>query len=76
MSKVALGLSGGVDSSVAVHLLQAAGHEVMTSFVGAAIANAMAVEIFDQLQSGTMTNAANLTDTNQLTEYCTWLIGI
>lgn len=55
---------------------KAAGHEVMTSFVGAAIANAMAVEIFDQLQAGTMTNAANLTDTNQLTEYCTWLIGI
>ena len=29
MSKVALGLSGGVDSSVAIHLLQAAGHEVV-----------------------------------------------
>lgn len=29
MSKVALGLSGGVDSSVTVHLLQQAGHEVV-----------------------------------------------
>ncbi len=29
MSKVALGLSGGVDSSVTVHLLQKAGHEVV-----------------------------------------------
>lgn len=29
MSKVALGLSGGVDSSVAVYLLQQAGHEVV-----------------------------------------------
>lgn len=29
MSKVAIGLSGGVDSSVAVHLLQQAGHEVV-----------------------------------------------
>ena len=29
MSKVAVGLSGGVDSSVTVHLLQEAGHEVV-----------------------------------------------
>ncbi|MDO4280305.1 MAG: tRNA 2-thiouridine(34) synthase MnmA [Peptococcaceae bacterium] len=29
MSKVAIGMSGGVDSSVAVHLLQAQGHEVV-----------------------------------------------
>lgn len=51
-------------------------HSVLTSFVGAAIANAMAEEIFEQLQNQTMTNAANLTDTNQLTEYCNWLLNI
>lgn len=48
--------------------------EIKTSFVGAAIANAMAGEIFNQLQDGILSNAANLTDTNQLIEYCNWMI--
>ena len=52
------------------------GYSVKTSFVGAAIANAMAVEIFEQLESEVMTNAANLTDNNQLVEYCNWLLEI
>lgn len=26
--------------------------------------------------NGTMTNAANLTDTNQLVEYCNWLLDL
>ncbi|MCM1134457.1 MAG: hypothetical protein NC400_02680 [Clostridium sp.] len=52
------------------------GYAVQTSFVGAAIANAMAVEIFGQLQTGVMTNAANLTNNNQLVEYCNWLLRI
>lgn len=52
------------------------GHPVLTSFVGAAIANAMAEEIYEQLQNQTMTNAANLTDIHQLTEYCNWLLDI
>lgn len=52
------------------------GYAVKTSFVGAAIANAMAVEIFEQLQTGVMTNAANLTNNNQLVEYCNWLLRI
>lgn len=53
-----------------------AGLDIKTSFVGAAIENAMAEEIFEQLQSGTLTNAANLTDSKQLTEYCKWLLSI
>lgn len=53
-----------------------AGYTVQTSFVGAAIANAMALEIFEQLETGIMTNAANLTNNNQLVEYCNWLLRI
>lgn len=53
-----------------------AGYAVQTSFVGAAIAKAMADEIFEQLQKGVMTNAANLTNSNQLVEYCNWLLRI
>lgn len=49
---------------------------IKTSFVGAAIENAMANEIYEQLASGTLSNAANLTDTNQLIEYCNWLIRL
>ena len=52
------------------------GKPVLTSFVGAAIEKAMAAEIYEQLQSQTMTNAANLTDTNQLVEYCNWLLDL
>ena len=55
---------------------QAIGIDIATSFVGGAIANAMAHEIYGQLAAGTMTNAANLNDTNQLVEYCNWLIGL
>lgn len=47
---------------------------VQTSFVGASIASAMAEEIFSQLKNGTLDNAANLTNTNQLNEYCNWII--
>lgn len=49
---------------------------MLTSFVGAAIERAMATEIFDQLQCGTLSNAANLTDMNQLVEYCNWLLDL
>lgn len=51
-------------------------YDVKTSFVGAAIANAMADEIFAQLNSEKMTNAANLTSTDQLVEYCNWLLDL
>lgn len=50
--------------------------QIQTSFVGAAIEKAMADEIFSQLKNGTMANAANLTNTNQLVEYCNWLLDL
>jgi hypothetical protein len=37
---------------------------------------AMAEEIYNQLQDETLSNAANLTDVNQLTEYCNWMIQL
>lgn len=46
---------------------------IKTSFIGAAIANAMAVEIYDQLQDEVL---SNLTDVNQLVEYCNWIIQL
>jgi type II restriction enzyme len=47
-----------------------------TFFVGAAIENAMAVEIFKQLKMGAMNNAANLTSDKQLTTICDWIINL
>ncbi|MCX9014734.1 MAG: hypothetical protein OIN89_08075 [Candidatus Methanoperedens sp.] len=45
-------------------------------FVGAAIENSMAEEIWDQLEDGTLSNAANLTDTNQVASLCRWLCNL
>ncbi|MBN2211688.1 MAG: hypothetical protein JW709_09870, partial [Sedimentisphaerales bacterium] len=47
-----------------------------TFFVGAAIENAMAKEIWDQLKRGELTWAANLTNETQVFGLCEWLIGI
>lgn len=47
-----------------------------TFFVGAAIENAMAAEIYKQLQKGAMNNAANLTNDRQLTAICDWVINL
>jgi hypothetical protein len=47
-----------------------------TFFVGAAIENAMAAEIYKQLQTGAMNNAANLTSDGQLTAICDWVINL
>ena len=49
-------------------------YNIKTSFVGAAIAEDMANEIYQQLQDGTLSNAANLYKDNQLTEYVQWII--
>lgn len=52
------------------------GHTVQTSFIGAAIEKSMAQEIFEQLNNGTINNGANLTNSNQLVEYCNWLLDL
>jgi len=49
---------------------------VKTSFIGAAIERSMAEEIYQQMESGILTNACNLTNSNQLTEYCNWLVEL
>lgn len=51
-------------------------YSIKTSFIAAAIENEMAKEIFEQLTSGTLSNAANLTVDKQLTAYCNWLIKL
>jgi len=45
-------------------------------FIGAAIVSGMADEIWTQLHNDTLTNAANLTDDNQLASVCRWIIGL
>ncbi len=47
-----------------------------TFFIGAAIENSMASEIFKQLKSGLLNNAANLTDDDQLVSICEWIINL
>jgi type II restriction enzyme len=47
-----------------------------TFFIGAAIANGMADEIYEQIQNNTLTCAANLTDEKQLTGICSWIIDL
>ncbi|MBX2990588.1 MAG: restriction endonuclease [Bacteroidetes bacterium] len=47
-----------------------------TFFVGAAIENSMASEIFKQIQSGALDNAANLTNDNQLASICEWIVNL
>lgn len=50
--------------------------KLQTFFIGAAIENSMASEIFKQLKSGQLNNAANLTDDDQLTSICKWIINL
>ena len=50
--------------------------KIDTSFIAAAIEKKMANEIFTQLQSKTLTKAANLTIDEQLVNYCDWLLKL
>lgn len=52
------------------------GFNIAVSFVGAAIENAMAKEIYDQLKDDTLANAANLNSDDQMIEYCNWMLNI
>jgi len=45
-------------------------------FIGAAIERKMAEEIWDSLKTGTLANAANLTDEIQLSSITQWLCSI
>ena len=45
-------------------------------FVGAVIVSNMATEIWSQLETGNLKNAANLTKSKQLTSLCCWLCGL
>lgn len=47
-----------------------------TFFVGAAVAKKMAKEIWDQLDKGTLGNASNLTNADQVTSLCQWLCSL
>ncbi len=47
-----------------------------TFFVGAAIENAMAKEIYQQLNSRILANGANLTNEEQVVSLCDWLIKL
>ena len=47
-----------------------------TFFVGAAIENAMAKEIYMQLTKNILSNAANLTNDSQVISLCEWLVSI
>jgi len=47
-----------------------------TFFVAAAIVTSMAQEIWTELEAGTLSNAANLNNTDQVASLCRWLIDL
>ena len=51
-------------------------NDIKTSFVGAAIENSMANEIWTQLSTHILNNAANLTVEEQFTDYCKWIVTL
>lgn len=53
-----------------------AGATPHTFFVGAAIEKKMSIEIWEQLKSGILSNAANLTDENQVMSISQWLSNL
>lgn len=51
-------------------------HAPLTFFVGSAIARRMAEELWNQLENGTLSNAANLTEEAQVTSFSRWLCNL
>jgi hypothetical protein len=47
-----------------------------TFFTGAAIETSMAKEIYSQLQNKELSNAANLTNEQQVVSLCSWLLDL
>jgi hypothetical protein len=81
---IALGeLKGGIDPAgadehwktgdTALDRIRRAVPGASVFFIGAAIENSMAADLWEQLQEGTLTNAANLTNDAQLSSLCRWL---
>lgn len=54
----------------------ASGKQPHIFFIGAAIAKKMAQEIWAELEAGTLTNAANLTDDDQIASLSRWLCNL
>ncbi|MDT9191753.1 MAG: AvaI/BsoBI family type II restriction endonuclease [Limnospira sp. PMC 1240.20] len=90
-SILALGeLKGGIDpagadehwktAQAALNRMRQALYQVGYSpyifFVGAAIATRMAAEIWEQLENGTLHNAANLNQENQVASISRWLCDL
>lgn len=51
-------------------------HKPYTFFIGAAIERSMAVEMFNEIQTGVLTTAANLTNDAQLIDVSRWIIEL
>ena len=45
-------------------------------FIGAIIADSMAQEMWNQLEEGTLKNAANLTNPDQVASLVNWLVDL
>lgn len=90
-SYIALGeLKGGIDPAGADehwktansalarirNAAQLAGFKPHLFLIVAAIAKAMADEIFNQLEAGNLSFAANITNQNQLYDLCDWLVNL
>lgn len=52
------------------------GHTVNTAYLGSAIDDAVAEEIWKQLETGALANATNMTSEGALIEFCSWMLDL